>query len=189
MFRWCVGASGCRLLGSSRSSFLAALAVRALFDVPNIAVGVLLVHRLGLHRRRRLGCLCYDFGRLVDRLAGVLLVVSELKFGEHSFDKPRHLGLLDDARVQVVSVFGENVRHNLIDWLLAFKEGKQGDFVDLLDLGLVAKVVLESKLGRVELDAEVDGDNPEGVVVGCHIGDVAGDLLLIQIDYILQIFT
>jgi len=99
------------------------------------------------------------------------------------------LGLLDDARVEVVSVFGENVRHNLIDWLLALKEGKQGDFVDLLDLGLVAKVVLESELGRVKLDAEVDGDNLEGVVVGCHIGDVAGNMLLIQIDYKLQIFT
>ena len=170
MFRWCVVvASGCRLLGRSRSGFLAALAVRALFDVPNISVLYGLVHRFGLHGRRRLGCFCYDFGRLVDRLAGVLLVVSGLKFGEYSFDKPLHLGLLNDARVEVVSVFGENVRHNLIDWLLALKEGKQGDFVDLLDLRLVAKVVLESELGRVELDAEVDGDNLEGVVVGCHI--------------------
>lgn len=91
--------------------------------------------------------------------------------------------------MQIVSVLGENVRHNLVDWLLAFKQGKQGDFVDLLDLGLVAMVVLESELGRVELDAEVDGYNFEGVVVGCHFVDVAGNILRIQINYKLQIST
>lgn len=108
-------------------------------------------------------------GRLIDRFARVLFVLGDCESREHPFDESLHLGLLNDAGVQVVPMLRENERHNLVDRLLTLEERQQSDFVDLLDLGLVAQVVLETELGRVELDAEVDGYDFEGVVVGCHL--------------------